>query len=195
MRWAALVIVLAIPVEAADNKALAREVFSDGMRQYDLGDYKTALELFKKAYLNYPEPAIIFNIAQCERQLGHKAEAVRLYRSFLRKVPDAPNRTNIESIIKRLENEMVQEEATKNTAPSGTITPPEKPVQPPPVVVHTEPKPTVPVYKKWWLWTAVGGAAAVALGVGLGVGLTRGHGDSGFDASLGTVGPKALVSW
>jgi len=31
-----------------------------------------------------------------------------------------------------------------------------------------------PIYKKWWLWTIVGGVAVVGLGVGLGVGLSSG---------------------
>ncbi len=43
-------------------------------------------------------------------------------------------------------------------------------------------------YEKWWVWTAIGGAAAVALGVGLGVGLGKGRG-GGQD----TFGAK--VSW
>ncbi len=42
-----------------------------------------------------------------------------------------------------------------------------------------------PVYKKWWLWTAVGGVVVVgvALGVGLGVGL---HGASAPSSHFGT---------
>ena len=42
-------------------------------------------------------------------------------------------------------------------------------------VLIAAPKPTAtktPVYKKWWLWTIVGGT--VAVGVGLGVGLALG---------------------
>lgn len=34
-------------------------------------------------------------------------------------------------------------------------------------------------YERWWVWTAIGGAAAVALGVGLGVGLGKGGGGGG----------------
>lgn len=40
-------------------------------------------------------------------------------------------------------------------------------------------EPSQPWYKKWWVWTAIGGAAAVALGVGLGVGLGKGGGGGG----------------
>jgi hypothetical protein len=46
-----------------------------------------------------------------------------------------------------------------------------------------------PVYKKWWLWTIVGGVA-VATGVGVGLGVALAPGPQ-FDAELGTVGPGA----
>ena len=59
----------------ADNKDVARDAFREGTRQFDIGDFKSALAAFKKAYLNYEDPAFLFNIAQCERQLGDKAEA------------------------------------------------------------------------------------------------------------------------
>jgi tetratricopeptide (TPR) repeat protein len=41
------------------------------------------------------------------------------------------------------------------------------------VKIVAAPTEHTPVYKKWWLWTAVGvGVAAIAVGVGLGLGLT-----------------------
>ncbi len=62
------------------------------------------------------------------------------------------------------------------TAPSGSFEdlPPDFPIE-------TLPgrEPSRPWYEKWWVWTAIGGAAAVALGVGLGVGLGRGGGGGG----------------
>jgi tetratricopeptide (TPR) repeat protein len=73
-----------------DNKAAARDSYREGTRQYDLGDYQKALELFKRAYLLFEEPSILFNSAQCERQLKHPEEAVKLYKSYLRKVPTPP---------------------------------------------------------------------------------------------------------
>lgn len=47
-------------------------------------------------------------------------------------------------------------------------------------------EPSRPWYEKWWVWTAIGGAAAVALGVGLGVGLGKGGGggQSTFGANV-----------
>jgi hypothetical protein len=51
-----------------------------------------------------------------------------------------------------------------------TAPPPEEAVKvtpaatPPPAPAEGQ-----PVYKKWWLWTIVGGVAVVAVGVGVGV--------------------------
>ena len=45
----------------------------------------------------------LFNIAQCHRQLGRNEEAVRFYRTFLSKVPNAPNQKEVRAMIVKLE--------------------------------------------------------------------------------------------
>src|SRR5215471_9023085 len=93
------VLILAISLAAtaigrtalADDKEAARREFLEGTRRYDLTEFAPALEAFKRAYLAYEDPAFLYNIAQCYRQLGEKQSAVKFYRSYLRKVPDAPN--------------------------------------------------------------------------------------------------------
>lgn len=47
------------------------------------------------------------------------------------------------------------------------------------------PSERTPVYKKWWLWTIVGGVVVVGVGVGLGIGLTQ---SSAPSTHLGTTG-------
>ncbi len=68
----------------ADNKQVARDAYREGARFYDLADFDHALESFKKAYLAQEEPSLLYNIAQCYKQLGNKPEALRFYRTFLR---------------------------------------------------------------------------------------------------------------
>jgi len=76
-----LVFVSFLPaVSHADNRQLAKEAVRDGSRLYDLADYKSALEAFRKAYFNYEEPSFLFNIAQCHRQIGNTADALKFYR-------------------------------------------------------------------------------------------------------------------
>jgi len=83
----------------ADDKEAAKQAYTEGKRQYDLGEYDAALAAFKKAYLNYEEPVFLFNIAQCYRALGERPAAVRTYRAFLRNWPKAPNRPQVAAAI------------------------------------------------------------------------------------------------
>lgn len=186
----------------ADNRSLAREAYKEGTRQFEIGEYKAALENFKKAYVAYEEAAFLFNMAQCQRLLGEKPEALRSYRLYLRKIPNSPNRAEIENVISSLEAAIEQDKTatalpptgvdpatgkqrTRTTAepppfenkPAEAISPPAAvetaPPPPQPQVVEEKPAPkkdeSTPLYKKWWLWTAVGGVVVVAVAVGVGV--------------------------
>src|SRR4051812_24789005 len=132
MRWLVLVIALAgtsvATTASADDKEAARAAYTEGKRHYDLGEFAEALTAFKKAYLNYEEPVFIFNIAQCYRQLGQRAEAVRSYRSFLRNYPNAPNRATVERIIGEQESAMAAE--PQSTVPATTPVTPAAPAKP-----------------------------------------------------------------
>jgi tetratricopeptide (TPR) repeat protein len=162
----------------AEDKAKAREAFRVGTQHFKLGEYAQALDSFKEAYRNFESPIFLFNIAQCERQLNHKQEAIRFYRQYLADAKDATNRDEVQQIIAKLQSALDEERAAAAKPPQGTIES-APPVTPPPSTSNATtltasappPPPPTPVYKKWWLWTAVGGAVAIGLGVGLGVGL------------------------
>src|SRR5947207_13123212 len=94
---------------AAEDRVAARAAFNEGTRHFDLAQYDQALEAFKRAYWNYEEPTFLFNIAQCHRALGHKEDALAMYRSYLRKLPDAPNRSETQRFITDLDNAVAQE--------------------------------------------------------------------------------------
>src|SRR6476620_3168172 len=87
----------------AEDKAAARQAYVEGSKFYDLNQYTEALEAFKRAYWNYEDPVILYNIAQCHRALKHKAEAIDFYRSYLRKAPDASNRAEVQRMIADLD--------------------------------------------------------------------------------------------
>ena len=110
----------------ADNKPAAKEAYTEGKRQYDVGDYESALAAFKKAYLNYEEPVFLFNIAQCYRALGDRPSAVRTYRAFLRNWPKAPNREQVERIIAQLDAAIAQDAQAKEAPPQDTLPPHDK---------------------------------------------------------------------
>src|SRR5262245_42408860 len=104
------VILLICAAPAAADKDRARQLFEEGSRRYNLGEYPAALGRFKAAYEEFPEPTLLYNTAQCYRQLGDKAQAVTLYRSYLREVPDAANGDEVRRVIVALDSELLREQ-------------------------------------------------------------------------------------
>src|SRR5262245_9352823 len=107
--------ILAAPVAVrtarADDTADARQHYAKGKQLFDGGDYRGAMAEFATADKLAPSPLLEFNIALCHERLGEKAEAVRRYRLYLDRVPDAQNRTQVEQKIHQLESEMKSESA------------------------------------------------------------------------------------
>jgi tetratricopeptide (TPR) repeat protein len=196
----------------AEDRAKARTAYDAAKQHYKLGEYREAQEGFKEAYRNYENPIFIFDLAQCQRQLGEREEAIHSYRMFLVEKPDAPNRRKVEDMIATLEKQRAspptpasapgsQEEppikqsapptpsapklnpllvAPPTETPSVKSRPTDAPVTTPPretpapalATVESAPPPfRKPVYKRWWLWTAVGAVVVVGV-VGISVAAT-----------------------
>lgn len=167
---------------SADEIADARRAFISGMKHFDLGEYDQALSDFKNGYRAKEDPVFLYNIAQCYRMMKENRDAIRYYRLYLSRAPDAPNRIDIEERVAKLQAIVDTEKQTPPTAPATNATPPAPTPTAATTITATASAPTAPrptpVYKKWWLWTIVG-VVAVGAGVGLGVGLTRGGSASG----------------
>src|SRR5207247_10897399 len=113
-----------------------------------------------------------------------------LYKDHLQFYPKAPNVAGVRQQIARLEVDVAAERAKtpppasepepKSESAPGTPTPP--PAEPAPTTTAAAPalapappeKPRTPIYKKWWLWTAVGAVVLVAVIVPVAVVETRG---------------------
>jgi tetratricopeptide (TPR) repeat protein len=167
----------------------AKKLFVSGTKHYNLREYNEALADFREAFRLKDDPVFLYNIAQCYRMLENRAEAVSFYKNYLRVMPTAPNRAEVEQRIVTLEKELAaakaradaeekerleRERAAAAAAAAASATQAN-------AVTATPPPRRKPLHKQWWLWTAVGGAVVVgvALGVGLGLGL-RGDGPSTF---------------
>lgn len=77
----------------------AKAHYQTGMKAYNLQDWASALDEFKAAYLEQADPAFLFNIGQCQRQLGKYEAASKSFRLYLAQSPDAPNREQAEKLI------------------------------------------------------------------------------------------------
>lgn len=140
-----------VHAEGAPERA-ARRHYDRGKKLFDLQKFQAALEEFQKAYDAESIPDFLFNIGQCQRNLGDLQAAVFSYKKFLKADPEAPNRELVEQLIADLEHEIAVEDSNR----LGLTARPR--VEPPP--------PRTPIYRKWWFWT---GVAAVAAGAGVGI--------------------------
>lgn len=134
--------------DAAAASAAAREHYQKGTSFYDLGRYADAIKEFEAAYEIKNDPALLYNLAQSNRLAGNSEQALHFYRTYLRYVPKAANRTEIEERIKQLD-QLVAQKSAAQTAPPAQVAPPESvapplqtaPPPPPPAVLPSEPAP------------------------------------------------------
>lgn len=163
-----------------DRRRQASAHYDQGTTYYDLGKYADAVKEYEAAYQLKNEPALLFNIAQAYRLGGNAPEALRAYKAFLRRVPDAPNREEVIGHIDNLQKLIEQQKAVSTRPSTGTIAPGQRipPSEQPPAQSALAPAATVQaapekrrsVARKPWLWvTVVGAAVVVAGGVTLGV--------------------------
>jgi tetratricopeptide (TPR) repeat protein len=184
-------------VAAAGDSESARAHFNRGTKLYDLGRYLEAAKEYEATYELKDDPAILFNIGQAYRLGGNLPDAIRAYKSFLRRVPDSPQRPTVETHIRNMQAELDKQRAATPppaTPPAATVAPPtaQATATAPPATASapSDDRGRTPVYKKWWLWTIVGGVVVAGVVVGVTVAVvTR---DS-FEPSLGTIGPSALT--
>jgi tetratricopeptide (TPR) repeat protein len=106
----------------------AKARYMSAQSHYNLNEFAEALQDFKEAYRIYPDPAFLFNIAQCERQLGDFDEAIKFYRSYLRNKPDATNAKEVQRKIDELKGLSDAKRKSREGAPTSVI----EPTSPPP---------------------------------------------------------------
>ncbi len=83
--------------------AISKEHYNQGTRHFQLGHYQDALAEYEAGYMMVPDPAFLYNIAQCHRKMGHDKEAIGFYKSYLRAAPNSPNRADVQKRIRELE--------------------------------------------------------------------------------------------
>jgi tetratricopeptide (TPR) repeat protein len=107
-----------------------------GTRAYDLGLYDEAIAQYMAAYKIKDDPALLFNIGQAHRLAGHSAEALRFYKTYLSKLPDAANRAEVEAKMADLSKQLAQQKEAASTPPPA---PPPAPPAPAPAPLAPAP--------------------------------------------------------
>jgi hypothetical protein len=112
--------------------AEAKRHYEEGTKAFNLAEFPRAVAEFKAAYNAKPDPLLLYNIAQAFRLGADEAQALLFYKSFLRNMPDAPNRKEVEAKIRTLEK-VVAEQQKQAEQRKESLTPvvPVVPVLPP----------------------------------------------------------------
>jgi hypothetical protein len=90
-------------VDAAIDLAAAKAAFQDGLRAFNLGLWEDAIAGFQKSYRLSGDAALLFNVAQAQRQAGPPKEAIIAYKAYLRENPETSHRGLVEAKIRDLE--------------------------------------------------------------------------------------------
>ena len=75
-------------------------------RFYDLKRFQEAFGEFEQAYLIEQDPALLYDMAQCQRKLGNNEEALHFYKTYLRRVPKGPSAVEAEKRAREIEDAM-----------------------------------------------------------------------------------------
>lgn len=116
-----------------DKRQQAKEHYEKATRLYDVGKYGEAISEYENAYLLIEDAALLFNIGQAYRLWDRPEEAIRAYKNYLRRRPEAGNRADVEKKIADLER-VLEERRRGATAPPPPVQPlrPPQPAQPVP---------------------------------------------------------------
>ena len=131
----ALVVLQITPIPRAladENTEAARRLYESGTRHFDLGEFDKALNDFKEGYRHRDDPVFLYNIAQCYRLQNDNLEALRFYKTYLRRAPNAPNREEVERRIQTLNESIDAANRARQTPPQGTLPPGTAPGTTPP---------------------------------------------------------------
>jgi tetratricopeptide (TPR) repeat protein len=162
------------PMQGAEDTFQVR--YDRSRALYQQGRYEECISELQAAYKLRQLPRLLVNIGHAYRKLGRAREALSHYQLYLQVEPDP--RPEIRADVERgMAQARALLQATEPPAPPAPHASPPAPPAPgaqavPALAlrpeVQTAPAPQ-PVYKKWWFWTALGGAAVVAAGVTAGV--------------------------
>lgn len=152
----------AVSTEACSRDPQCLQAYQTARSGSMAGQYDAALVNYQIAYARVPAPLFLFNVARMQHRLGRLKEAVATYQKLLDD-PISQKETDLRAEAKRYQAQAVQELAAPPPPPLAPVTPP--PLAP----AADTPQAKPPLYKKWWLWTAVGVAAAgVVTGIAIG---------------------------
>lgn len=185
------------------DKSFAQEAFKKGQIQYNLGRFENALEHFSKAYEIMPHGAFLYNIGQCHRHLENHDKAIFFFEGYLRNLPNAPNRTDVEDLIAEHQAKLTLSKTRRPTKKNRQQTSKNKKKKPkialpPSNTAAAEsadtpqapqaPEISSPSQDSWVVWALIGGVALLGTAIVIAAVASRAseEADTGSGSNTGT---------
>lgn len=103
-------------------KARAKLLFEKGVSAYREARFYDAVDIFLETNRLYPDPKLSYNVAKAMEGLGNQAGALRYYREYLRRLPEAPDAREVSDHVHQLELSLSQkglQQVTILSVPEG----------------------------------------------------------------------------
>jgi tetratricopeptide (TPR) repeat protein len=159
--------------EAADT--FARKVFDAGKAAYEIGNYAEALRYFQQAYELSSRPELLYHVGLAADHLQQEETALQAFAMYLERVPNAPNRTDVEqrlvTLMELIADKRDATEAEADSAPPVAPSPAEVALAAQPAAStasRTDAAPardegSTPIWKRWWFWAGAGAVVAAVV--------------------------------
>lgn len=86
----------------AQQRAYARELYTNGQQLFRQGDFPGAQRSFEEAYKVAPNPVVLLSIAECQVRTEQFTAAIDSLRTYLKERPTAPDKPQVEAQIEVL---------------------------------------------------------------------------------------------
>ena len=140
----------ALPEAVAPPDVEVDEHVAQGRRLYLLGRYQDAIGEYRRAYELRADPQFLFQIAEAYRQLGATEQALFYYERYLAGAAAGPDRAVAEQRVAEIESLRA---APPPAGPPGLVAAPG-------ATAGSSARRPTPIWRRWWLWTAIGVALA-----------------------------------
>ena len=105
-------------------KERARLLYEKGVTAYREGRFFDAVDIFLETNRLYPDPKFSYNIGRAFEGMANQPSALRYYREYLRRLPDAPDAHEVEGHVHQLELALSQkgiQQLTVLSTPDGAV--------------------------------------------------------------------------
>ncbi|MES1177253.1 MAG: PEGA domain-containing protein [Myxococcales bacterium] len=105
-------------------KARAQLLFEKGVTAYREARFYDAVDIFLETNRLYPDPKLSYNVGKSFEGMGNQSGALRYYRDYLRRLPDAPDAREVDGHVHQLEQALSLkglQQLTVLSIPDGAI--------------------------------------------------------------------------